>query len=411
MTLTITPAIARQLTITRQHLAGTPPQPNAESILNIVRDLGCLQLDPTSAVARSHLLVLWSRLGPYDPADVDKLLWEDRSLFEYWAHAAAIVLTEDYPIHHHEMLKLRTHRPTWKPGMLEWIAANPALRDHILEEIRKKGPLPSSVFEDKADASWQSSGWTGNRNVGQMLTGLWDRGFIMVAGRKGTDRLWDLPERFLPDWTPRDELSEYEVVYNAAQRSLRALGVARMKDIQLHFTRNRYPGLPEILVDLEKEGRIQQVKIVDEGKAIPGTWYIHTEDLPLLEGLEKGGFQPRTTLLSPFDNLICDRARTERLFNFEFKIEIYVPKEKRQYGYYVLPILHGDKLIGRIDPLMNRKEKRLYINNVYAEPNAPMNKSTAAAAAAAIESLATFLGATDIAYTGSVPSGWDKVLR
>ncbi|MEO8612908.1 MAG: crosslink repair DNA glycosylase YcaQ family protein [Chloroflexota bacterium] len=411
MTLTISSTLARQLAVTKQDLAGTPPEPSPESILNVVRDLGCLQLDPTSAVARSHLLVLWSRLGNYDPADVDRLLWEDRSLFEYWAHAAAIVLTEDYPIHHHEMQKLRTHKPTWKPGMLEWIEANPALRDHILEEIREKGALPSSAFEDKADSSWQSSGWTGNRNVGQMLTGLWDRGFIVVAGRKGTERLWDLPERFLPDWTPRDELTDYQVVYLAAQKSLRALGVARIKDIQVHYTRNRYPGLPEILKDLEKEGRIQQIKIVDSDKALPGTWYIHTDDLPLLEQLEKGEFQPRTTLLSPFDNLICDRARTEKLFNFEFKIEIYVPKEKRQYGYYVLPILHGDKLIGRIDPLMNRKEKRLYINNVYAEPDAPMNKSTAAAAAAAIESLATFLGAADIAYAENVPSGWDKVLR
>src|SRR5690348_2579200 len=114
MTLTITPTLARQLAVTKQHLAGTPPEANAEMILNVIRDLGCLQLDPTSAVARSHLLVLWSRLGSYDPADVEKLLWEDRSLFEYWAHAAAIVLTEDYPIHHHEMVKLRTHRPTWK---------------------------------------------------------------------------------------------------------------------------------------------------------------------------------------------------------------------------------------------------------------------------------------------------------
>src|SRR5689334_7431535 len=99
MTLTLTPTIVRQLAITRQHLAGKPPKPDAEHILYLIRDLGCLQLDPTSAVARSHLLVLWSRLGHYDLADLDTLLWQDRSLFEYWAHAAAIVLTEDYPIH------------------------------------------------------------------------------------------------------------------------------------------------------------------------------------------------------------------------------------------------------------------------------------------------------------------------
>lgn len=122
-------------------------------------------------------------------------------------------------------------------------------------------------------------------------------------------------------------------------------------------------------------------------------------------------FQPRTTLLSPFDNLICDRARTEKLFNFDFRIEIYVPKDKRKYGYYVLPILHGDKLIGRIDPLMNRKEKRLYINNVYAEANAPLNSQTAAAISTAIENLAVFLGAADIAYTDQVPKGWKNKLR
>jgi uncharacterized protein YcaQ len=131
----------------------------------------------------------------------------------------------------------------------------------------------------------------------------------------------------------------------------------------------------------------------------------------LLDRLEAGDWSPRTTLLSPFDNLICDRARTEKLFNFNFRIEIYVPKAKRQYGYYVLPILHGDKLIGRIDPMMNRKQKQLLINAVYAEPDAPMTRETAKAVSGAIDDLAKFLGAKEIIFTERVPDGWRKVLK
>jgi uncharacterized protein YcaQ len=154
------------------------------------------------------------------------------------------------------------------------------------------------------------------------------------------------------------------------------------------------------------------VQIDAEGKQWNGPWYVHADDLPLLESLSGGdaAWQPRTTLLSPFDNLIADRARTETLFNFDFRIEIYVPKEQRKYGYYVLPILHGDRLIGRIDPLMDRKAKRLNINAVFAEPDAPMDDETALAISASIGELAAFLDAKDIAYTERIPDGWRHVL-
>jgi hypothetical protein len=409
--LTLTPVLARQLAIRKQHLAGERPAPDAEGIYAMTRDLGCLQLDPTSAVARSHLLVVWSRAGQYDTAHLDTLLWDERRLFEYWAHAASIVLTEDYPIHHHQMRRNQQGENPWTTRLGKWAAENAGLRNHILSEIRERGPLPSKHFEDKAGDAWQSSGWTRNRNVGQMLTHLWTSGAIMVASRQGGHRYWDLSERFLPDWTPRDPLDDEALVYQAAQKSLRALGAARLKHISEHYVRGRYPGLTEALKRLEREGKIQQVEIVEDGKPWPGPWYIHSDDLPLLDELETGGFKPRTTLLSPFDNLICDRARTEKLFNFNFRIEIYVPKPKRQYGYYVLPILHGDRLIGRIDPLMNRKAKRLEVNNVYAEPDAPMDAGTGQAVAGAIQELATFLGAESIAYGENVPAGWKPALN
>jgi uncharacterized protein YcaQ len=406
MIRTITPTIARRLAITAQRLSGTHASPDSAGILNVTRSIGCLQLDPISAVARSHQLVVFSRVGPYDLAHLDTLLWKDRALFEYWAHAASLVLTEDYPIHH-LMMRNTPHRASTRA----WVEANASLRDHILRELAAKGPLPSRVFEDSSQQDWHSTGWTSGRNVSQMLDYLWTHGDIMVAGRSGLQKLWDLSDRCLPDWTPRDLLDEREVTRRAIQRAVRALGVATRQQINLHYTRYRYKDLPRVLADLETEGILQRVEIAADGHVWKDTWYIHADDLPLLERLENGDWQPRTVLLSPFDNLICDRARTEKLFNFNFRIEIYVPKAKREYGYYVLPILHGDRLIGRIDPIMNRKEKVLNVHNVYAEPDAPLNGDTGKAVARTIEDLAAFLGAKTIVYGDNVPKAWKKVLR
>ena len=406
----LSPTLARRLAITRQRLAGPRPSNDVNGILEVVRDLGCLQLDPISVVARSHQLVLWSRLGRYDLADLDTLLWRDGSLFEYWAHAASIVLTEDYPIHNLLMRTYATGVPR-TPGDRKfdtWLKENQALSRHILARLRREGPLAARDFEDKAAAAWYSTGWTSGRNVSQMLDYLWTKGKIMVAGRSGIQKLWDVGERCLPDWTPRDRLPRREVVRRAAQKSLRALGVASPRHIVEHFTRRHYTGLASVLADLEAEGRVVRVEIDTWPN---GKWFIHADDLPLLERLEAGEWQPRTTLLSPFDNLICDRTRTGQLFNFAFSMEIYVPQSKRQYGYYVLPILHGDRVIGRVDPKMNRAQGRLIVNAVYAEPNAPASRGTARAVAGAIEDLAAFLGAKGIDYNRTrVPAIWKRDL-
>ncbi|HEX2907755.1 MAG TPA: crosslink repair DNA glycosylase YcaQ family protein, partial [Phototrophicaceae bacterium] len=350
---TLTPTTVRRLAIARQYLSG-PVRPVSQ-MLDLIRDLGCLQLDPTSAVARNHLLVLWSRLGNYDQAHLNKLLWQERHLFEYWAHAASIVLTEDYPLHAARMNQYQ---------LGEWVQENINFYNYVLGEITQRGPLSSKDFEDQSNSAWPSTGWTNGRNTSRMLDFLWMQGKILVKERRGHTRYWDLAERCLPDWTPREVLPEREVVRRAAQRALRALGVATAKQIKLHFTRYRYPELESVLQDLETEGQIQRVTIAEGATKWPGVWYSHTDDLPQLEQLEAGDWQPRTTLLSPFDNLIADRDRTEQLFNFEYRIEIYVPKDKRKFGYFVLPILHGDQLIGRIDPLMDRKTGTFHIHHV-----------------------------------------------
>ena len=396
---------ARQLIITRQHLSGN----KAPSMLDVIRDIGCLQLDPISAVARSHQLVLWSRLGYFKLSDLDNLLWEERSLFEYWGHEASIVLTEEYPIHAHRMSNYMTGDSPWAKRARDWLENPNTTKIHnmILERIQSEGPLPARVFKDFGADFPANSGWTGPGNATRMIQYMWHRGEIMVAKRQGIQRIWDISERCLPDWTPREELTDDEITHYAAQKAIRALGVATAKQINEHYTRRRYPGLDNILEKLEKEQRIQKIELITESNTTSsGQYYIHNDDLPLLEKIEAGAFMPRTVLLSPFDNLICNRNRTEELFNFHFRIEIYVPKAKRQYGYYVLPILHGDRLIGRLDPKFDRKKKLLHINAIYLEDETQSSPAIFTIIRESIEELAQFLDAEQVLFGNTMPSGW-----
>ena len=392
-TITLTPTTARRLAVAAQRLSGANG-----TMHETIRALGCLQLDPTNIVSRNHTLVLWSRLGAYDPAEFERLMWSERHLFEYWAHAASIVLTEDYPIHQAQMAASYPENTAWGQRLRGWVQENAALRDHILSELAARGPLPLRDLEghELVEMAWQSSGWTGGRNVARMMDYLWVKGEVLIYGRKGQNRLWHLAERILPDWTPRETLTGRDITRRALPISLRALGIGTPKHIRSHFVREFYPDLDAVLEELLADDTIQTVEIVQDGKRWVGTWYIHKDTLPLLAQIERGDWQPRTTLLSPFDNLICDRKRTALMWNFDFSLEIYVPKHKRQYGYFVMPILHGEQLIGRIDPQMDRKAKRLIVNAVHWEADAPRSRETDAALHTAIESLASWQGATDV---------------
>ncbi len=304
--------------------------------MEIVRDLGCLQIDPIRAVERTQLLVLWSRLGVYDPAELDKLLWQERSLFEYWAHAASIVLTEDYPIYNVHMRDWAVAKRPWMMDAQAWVETNVELRDYILAELKSNGPLASREFDDRSDRDWESSGWTAGQNINQMLSNLWLQGEIMVWGRKGLQKLWDLSERCLPEWTPHKELSWPEVVNQTAQRSLRALGVARPAHIEKHFTRNRYPDLATVLDELEADGRICRLQIKDEEKIWPGKWYVHNDDLALLDRLESGAgnrvrhcYRPSTISFA-----IGTAPRSCLIFIFESRFMCLRPNESTATMYY-----------------------------------------------------------------------------
>lgn len=410
---TISARTARRLAITKQHLAGKRHDATVDGIYETVREIGCLQLDPLSTVSRSHTLVVFSRVGPYNTADIDKLIYQDRKLFEYWAHAASIVLTQDYPIHN---LRMRTYAKTddpWHIRIAQWINENKVLRDNIMREIKRNGPVSSRVLGESgfAPKSWVSSGWTSDRNVSRMLDFLWMQGKIMVAQRQGLNKFWDLSERVLPEWTPREKRSEREIVTYAAQKSLQSLGVGTEKQIAAHYISGRYPQLGDRLSELERAGEIERLRIADKPGDWKGTWYIHRNDLPLAEKIESGEFEGRTVLLSPFDNLVRDRVRNIQFWGFDYKIEIYVPQLKRKYGYYVLPLLHNDQLIGRIDPKMDRATGILTVNAVHVEANTARDQKTARAVRDAVQELGEFLHATEIRYTEKVPETWGRVLR
>ncbi len=407
---------ARRLAVAKQQLAGNQPRnPDSDNILEVVRSLGCLQLDPISVVAPSHLIVLWSRLGVFDTSELERLLWSEKKLFEYWAHQASIVLMEDYPLYYHVMrgypdVFVKPWGSAWRLRAQKWLSANADLRSYFLSELKRRGPLLSRQFEDKALAKRHGSGWGSYSDISRMLFHLLFKGEVMVAGRQGNQKLWDLSERFLPSWVSKKQLSQQEVEYEGVQRSLRALGIANESEISLHFLRGRYVNLKETLKQLQAESKIQPINILD-GPVGKGDRYIHSQDVQLLEELGSDRWTPRVSFLSPFDNLICDRARTKILFNFNFTSEIYTPQSKRKYGYYVLPILYGDKFIGRLDPLMDRKNEKLLINAVHAEPKAPRDKNVAREIGDKVEQLSEFLGAKEVVYSRRVPRFWHSHLH
>jgi hypothetical protein len=291
------------------------------------------------------------------------------------------------------------------------MGANARLRRSILSRLRREGPLPSRRLADLAEEPWVSSGWTHERSVDKMLELLWRLGTVLVAGRQGQQKLWDLAERVLPPWASRGRLSDLAVTRRAADLSLRGLGVGTPQHVTAHFTRGRYPELPRALVALERAGTIGRVAVTRDGERLKGTWYLHAEHAEALGAIEAGAFEPRTTMLSPFDNLIADRARAHGLFDLHYRVEIYVPKPQRRYGYYAMPVLVGDRFVARVDPAFDRQTRRLRVNAVHGENGSERSDQDGLAVGAAVEGLARSLGAEDVQVDGPVPSRWRRALR
>lgn len=404
---------ARRLVVTKQLLAGRlQARPSREAILSVIRALCYVQLDPISVVAPSHVIVLWSRLGRFRRSDLDRLLWDEKKLFDHWSHASSIVLTEDYPLFYSQMRRypesLSKSWGGWREKARKFLPAHAALRARILRQL-KKGPLRVSDFGDPVRTKkGLDLNWSSGSDVASMLFHLQMRGEVMVVGHHGNEKLWGLPETFLPSWVERKELPEEEVKRQAVQRTIRALGIASPSEINLYFLRGQYHHLRETLKRLREEGTIHRVQV--EGLKATEQ-YIHDRDVDLLASMSSDAWRPRMSLLSPFDNLVSARRKMERLFGFDYAIQIYFPEEKRKFGYYVLPILWGDRFIGRIDPRLDAENERLLIRSVHAEPGAPTDREVVSKIGETIEDFAGFLGAKEVVYPSHVPSAWKNSLR
>jgi uncharacterized protein YcaQ len=398
-------ANARRLAVHNQRLDGPLPRGRAtpDALFDTCKALRCLQLDPTSVVARSHLLVLFSRHGAFDDTTFDTLAYEQRRLFEYWAHEASYVLTDDLPLHRYEMRNFPRGGGVWNRRVSDWMAEQAPFRAHILERLTVEGPLRAREIEDRSTRSWQSDGWTHERNVARMLDLMWVRGEVGISRRDGGQRVWDLMARCLPATAPAEELPQPAMTRRAAALAVRALGVARPAHIRAHFTRGRYPGLAAELATLEREGELERVGVDGLGD----DWWVHADDVERLQSSDPPS--GRTTLLSPFDNLLCDRARTEALFGFSHRLEIYTPKLKRRWGYFVLPVLDGARLVARCDLAIDRKQGRLIVHAVHAEPGLRAGARLPQAIRRELERLAAWRGATEVEVR-EAPAAWRQQL-
>lgn len=394
--LEISQRAARRLVIDAQLLGAGRQSPDRRGILATVDRLIWLQLDPTSVVARSHLLVLWSRLGQYDRDDVARLIYKDQRLFEW---RAFVYPTRHLPFYLLAMRSASTKYTNWRHRAV-WMRKNLALRRQVLSRLRREGPLATSAFDGREAVSWRSTGWTNDRNASQMLEFLSAEGKVLVAGRAGQERLWDLTERCVPAKALVSSAAPTKLIRDATISALRSLGVATTKQIS-----EVLPGAVRALVlkaiaSLERSGEFVPARVVMDEGTLKGSWYVLADDAERIPALERS-WSGRTTLLSPFDTLIRDRARAEALFGMRYRVEIYVPPAKRQYGYFAMPILHNDELIGRIDPRVDREKDAFVINAVHLEPGTKRDHATGRAVARTLDDLAQFTGMSRV----SLPAG------
>jgi uncharacterized protein len=349
---------ARRIAVRAQLLTKDRPT----ELIETVRQLSMLQVEPTSAIAPSAELVLWSRLGSaFDPQELWDAVDEQRLIELH----QTLRVPEDIALFRAEMAQwpgpgeLRE----WQERLRDWVIANNDCRRDILEQLRADGPLPASELRDTCVVPWASSGWNANRNLRMMLDKLVERGEVAAAGGAGRGRLWDLASRIYPD-DPVPPVEEARRLLD--ERRLGSLGIARAKSTKL----------PVEPIDVGEAGE----PAVVEG--VRGQWRVDPAQLGW-------PFAGRAALLSPFDRLLADRKRMNELFEFDYILEMYKPAAQRQWGYYALPILHGDRLVGKLDAQADRRDGVLRVTAVHQD--VPFSHAETAAVDREIRDLARWL--------------------
>ncbi len=384
---------ARALMLAAQGLDARPRRKARKAdVLEAVRRMGALQIDTISVVARSPYLVLWTRLGDYEPRWLDELLAEG-ALFEYWAHEACFLPVEDYPLYRHRMLA--AEGMGWK-YRAEFMARNADAVRRLLDAVRERGPVRSADFERRGGPS---AGWWEWKPEKRMLEGLFTAGELMIARREGFQRVYDLRERVLPGWDdaalpPADQVARALVL-----RAVRALGVARARWVADYF---RMPkrDTPAVARALAEEGALLPVEV--EGWSGPG--YVHPDRRAMAEDAAAGLVRPRlTTVLSPFDPLVWDRARCSEMFGFDYRLECYTPAPKRRYGYFTLPLLRRGALVARLDAKAHRREGVFEVRAFHLEPGVRATGGLLADAARALRECAAWHRTPEVRVLAAYP--------
>ncbi len=397
---------AREILLAAQGLNQSPARPaTKEDCLAAIRRMGLLQIDTISVVARSPYLVLRSRVGDYVPGWLDELLAEG-ALFEYWSHAACFLPIEDFPIYRHKML---AHRES-ETYLNDANGENTEPIRTVLERIQKEGSVRSVEFQrtDQQAGSWWN--WKPEKVASERM---FNAGILMIARREGFQRVYDLRERILPDWYDSRALPQSEARKSLILKAVRALGVARTKWLPSYFPdylryRNSTQDIRNVLEEAIGTGEVFVVSVEDWTEPI----YVHQENRTLVEQAIAGSLHSTvTTLLSPFDPVVSDRARTLEMFGFTYRIEIYTPEARRQYGYFSMPVLHRGELVGRLDAKAHRRDGLFEIKALHFEDKTVLTDTLLFELALMLQEFARWHNTPEIVLRHCVPSDFGAALN
>jgi hypothetical protein len=353
-------------------------------VRELIRQLGYVQIDTISVVERAHHHTIWSRIDSYDKSHLDLLLEQDRAIFEYWGHAASYLPMEDFRYALPRMQRF----PDANSWERQFFDKYHHLMDEILHRIRQEGALGTRDFSDTR-IDKPANGWGSEKPAKLALELLFWKGELMVSRRQNFQRIYDLRERILPDWVDTRMPTEAESYRHYILRSLSAMGIGTLSDIQQHFMKSNKPLFAVHLQNLLEAGEILKVEVKGDNEAM----YLLPETLKCLELPQA---KARLYLLSPFDNLVIQRPRLKRLFGFDYTLECYVPPAKRVYGYWSLPMLYKDSFVGRLDCKADRKAKRLIVNTLHWEKGFKPNNAVQKALEHSLKAFAGFCGCESV---------------
>lgn len=392
--LELKPAAVRAALINAQGLQQQPNRPPAtkEDVLKTIQQMQILQIDTINVVARSPYLVLWSRLEDYEPGWLEELLAEHR-IFEYWSHEASFLPIEDFGLYRRKMID---NPDDWLHWSKNWINSNASMVETILNHVRVNGAVRSSDFK-RTDG--QKGTWWNWKEEKIALERLFNVGELMISGRHNFQRIYDLRERVLPDWDDATAPDYEEVKRQLVLKSVLALGVTKAAWVADYFRLPQKRTLAN-LSELVEAGQILMAKV--EGWSEPV--YYHPANQALVEAAANDQLPAsKTTLLSPFDPIVWDRKRAQDLFAFDYRIECYTPAPKRKYGYFTLPILYNNALVGRLDPKAHRKEGMFEVKALYLEPDVEITDHLVAELKSTLRACATWHKTPEVVVQKSDP--------